>query len=65
MSQIQYADLAKMQLVRVVGTTLHDNNAIIVTVRNTMDNLNLTYSVPLSEFVSERFVDNNHPFLCG
>lgn len=55
MAKIQYADLLKTQLVRVVGHIIGPEHEIIVVVKNTMDNLNLTYRVSVTDFLSSRF----------
>jgi hypothetical protein len=55
MANTQYADLLKMQLVRVVGHIIGPEHDVIVVVKNTMDNLNLTYRVSVTDFLSSRF----------
>jgi hypothetical protein len=51
----QYRDIEKMQVVSVLGHRLGKDAGIVVVVKNTMENHNLTYEVSIDDFMSRRF----------
>jgi|WetSurMetagenome_2_1015567.scaffolds.fasta_scaffold439459_2 hypothetical protein len=55
MTPSTYADLERMQLVRIIGHRIGPEHEVIVVVKNTMENINNQYQVSITDFLSPRF----------